>query len=331
MTGIVARHAAAPSRRPVATPRAPRDVRPAAAAIGHPRPAQTPPAAPAARQSIGLSRRGQHETPGRRRPATGSRASRGCRSWVAACVASIITIVTTLLSVVSAFKRTLGTNRLIFHVRFIRVAVQPPLTRFRGRDHRVAARAGMFARMLVGRRVAATRRPALLTGSQVNPVRTDRDALLAGVRLRRLDGFDLCDVQTRRSHRLHPLWPCTSPPCGPEPVVEVDAPALPPRDPRQRIPQRIAARGHPLPFAECRPVSWARSRVEVTQSVLELAHGRGGCTDFPRARGSLMRSFCFKVLDVRSRRIGCTTRAVVCTWSARNAAGETPGWDVHMP
>src|SRR5207302_11219907 len=79
----------------------------------------------------------------------------------------------------------------------MRVAVQPALTRFRRRDHRMAARPRVLAGVPVGGVIAALGRAALLTGTQVDPPRTDLHALLALAALRVPDGGNRGDVNTR--------------------------------------------------------------------------------------------------------------------------------------
>src|SRR5207244_3101027 len=81
--------------------------------------------------------------------------------------------------------------------RLIRIAVQPALTRFRRRDHRMAGRPRVLAGVPVGGVIAALGRAALLTGTQVDPPRTDLHALLALAALRVPDGGNRGDVNTR--------------------------------------------------------------------------------------------------------------------------------------
>src|SRR2546422_10277326 len=52
------------------------------------------------------------------------------------------------------------------------IAVQPTLARLRRSDHRVPAGAGMLRGVAVGRGVAAERGAALLTRSEMHPVRS---------------------------------------------------------------------------------------------------------------------------------------------------------------
>ncbi len=57
-----------------------------------------------------------------------------------------------------------GATASILHKRVIRVAIEPALAALGRGDHRVAARAGVVARMLVGRAVAAEGGAARLAG-----------------------------------------------------------------------------------------------------------------------------------------------------------------------
>src|SRR2546429_2051013 len=55
----------------------------------------------------------------------------------------------------------------------VRIAIQPPLPRFRGGDHRMSAGTCMLGRMTVGGAVAAQRGAALLASAQVDPLGAD--------------------------------------------------------------------------------------------------------------------------------------------------------------
>src|SRR5215203_47358 len=74
--------------------------------------------------------------------------------------------------------------------RLIGVAIQPSLTRLRGRDDRVAGRVRVCRGMTVGRVVAAQRRAARLTSAQMHPSSVDLHALLALMLLRSFDRGD---------------------------------------------------------------------------------------------------------------------------------------------
>ena len=70
------------------------------------------------------------------------------------------------------------------------------------------AGAGVLARVAVWRRVAAERYPAGLSSAQVHPARMNLDALLALVRLRRLERLDGFDVGTGAfGHVVILSWP----------------------------------------------------------------------------------------------------------------------------
>jgi hypothetical protein len=66
------------------------------------------------------------------------------------------------------------------------ITIEPALARLRGRDHRMSARARMFAGVLVRRAIATERYPTSLTGSQMEPVTADFDALGTFTPARRL-------------------------------------------------------------------------------------------------------------------------------------------------
>ena len=83
----------------------------------------------------------------------------------------------------------------------VRIAVQPPFARFGRCDDRMGRRAGVPARMPVGRRVAAQGRAARLTGAQVHPVRSDLHAFLADASRWLLDRVNRGDVRAGR--RVH--------------------------------------------------------------------------------------------------------------------------------
>jgi len=74
------------------------------------------------------------------------------------------------------------------------VAVKPPLTRLSRCNNRMRASVGVFAGVLVGRRVAAECDAAALARSQVHPGGTNFDALLACALLRQPDGDHVFDV-----------------------------------------------------------------------------------------------------------------------------------------
>src|SRR2546428_12388630 len=91
--------------------------------------------------------------------------------------------------------------------RVSRIAVQPVLTRLRRRDHRMAARPRVLARVPVGRVIATPRGAALLAGAQVHPLRTDLHALLALPALRVPDGRnrgDMCACCVGHAGKLLP-------------------------------------------------------------------------------------------------------------------------------
>src|SRR5688572_29687425 len=79
--------------------------------------------------------------------------------------------------------------------RLVRVAVQPPLTRLRRRNDRVAAGARVLGGVPLRRVVAAARRPALLAGAEMDPGGADLHALLALVARCLLDRADRGEVR----------------------------------------------------------------------------------------------------------------------------------------
>jgi hypothetical protein len=83
-----------------------------------------------------------------------------------------------------------GMNRLILGEGIIRITIQPALTGLRGCDHRMPARVGVFARMLVRRAIAAECDSTSLAGPQMNPGRTDLHAFFAFTALRLFNRLD---------------------------------------------------------------------------------------------------------------------------------------------
>lgn len=82
----------------------------------------------------------------------------------------------------------------VFSERVVRIAVQPSFPVFAGRDHRMSGGTRVLAGVLVRRAVAATRPAALLTGAQMNPLRTYLDAVLTLLPFGVLDVVDALDV-----------------------------------------------------------------------------------------------------------------------------------------
>lgn len=91
-------------------------------------------------------------------------------------------------------------TRSVFGKSVVWKAVQPALARLRRRNHRMRRSARMFRGVPVRRRVAAQRGPARLTRPQVNPPRSDLDALLTLAGFRLHDGLNGIDVRARTSH-----------------------------------------------------------------------------------------------------------------------------------
>src|SRR2546422_5752777 len=67
----------------------------------------------------------------------------------------------------------------VFRKAVVRIAVQPALARLRRGNHGMAGGACVFRGVLVGRAVAAQRRPALLAGPQMHPLGSHLHALRA--------------------------------------------------------------------------------------------------------------------------------------------------------
>ena len=61
----------------------------------------------------------------------------------------------------------------------IGIAIEPALSRLRGRDDWMPARARVFAGVLIRRAVATQRHAALLAGAQMHPLRPDLHTLRA--------------------------------------------------------------------------------------------------------------------------------------------------------
>jgi hypothetical protein len=75
-------------------------------------------------------------------------------------------------------------KRSVLEKAIVGIAVQPALSGFRGRNHRMPRCPRVLARVPVRRAVAAAGATALLTRSEMNPSRPDLDALFALVALR---------------------------------------------------------------------------------------------------------------------------------------------------
>ncbi len=99
---------------------------------------------------------------------------------------------------VTGARRRAARRRQVLGEGIVRVAVEPALACFGRRDDRMGNRAGVAARMPVGRRVAAQRRAARLTHAQVHPGRSDLHAFLADVGGRLLDSVNRGDVRAGR-------------------------------------------------------------------------------------------------------------------------------------
>jgi hypothetical protein len=85
--------------------------------------------------------------------------------------------------------------------RLINETVQPPLAGFGRRDDRMAARARVFAGMLVRRRIAAQGLSTALAGAEVDPSGSALDTLLALPALRAFRVVDGGDVRAGFGHR----------------------------------------------------------------------------------------------------------------------------------
>ena len=79
----------------------------------------------------------------------------------------------------------------------VHITIEPPLTRFRGCDYRVIGGMRMLGGVLVRGRIATEGNAAFLARTQVNPARTDLDALLAFVSFRLLQIGQAVDMDTR--------------------------------------------------------------------------------------------------------------------------------------
>src|SRR6185503_3729772 len=146
-------------------------------------------------------------------------------------------------------RRNLGAERAsVFDEGVIRIAIEPALASFTGRDYRMATRFRMSSGVAIGRAVAAQRRPAVLTGSQVDPLRFDLDALFAHVSLRVLDGGNGLNVLAGRRCRHDVILHSVSVRCTneiaiePSPTAEATRLTLPPRtSPTANTPGRLVS------------------------------------------------------------------------------------------
>ena len=94
-------------------------------------------------------------------------------------------------------------SALVLDKRAIRVAIQPALAGFSRRDHRMAAAPRMFARVSVGRRIAAPRDAAHLASPQMDPRRSHLHALVTLTDGGLCDGGDRSDMCARRRLGAH--------------------------------------------------------------------------------------------------------------------------------
>ena len=100
-------------------------------------------------------------------------------------------------------------NPLVFGKRIIIVTVQPALTCFGRRDHRMSSRVRVLCCMTVRRTIAAQSHVAGLTRAQMNPLTSSLHALVALALLWMLDRCDPCDMSTSLySHELILLVLC---------------------------------------------------------------------------------------------------------------------------
>jgi len=90
----------------------------------------------------------------------------------------------------------------VFHAGVVGEAVQDALARLRRGDHRMAAVACVLPRVAVWRIVTAQRGAALLARSELDPRRSNLDALVALQPFRVLDGVDRAQVAARRVEPL---------------------------------------------------------------------------------------------------------------------------------
>src|SRR5204863_2646585 len=88
----------------------------------------------------------------------------------------------------------------IFGERIVDETVQPSLTGFGRRNHGMLAGAGVLARVVVPRGIAAQGHSARLARAEVDPVVPALDALFAFVASSGLDVSDAFDVRARIWH-----------------------------------------------------------------------------------------------------------------------------------